>query len=51
MRLGACADCGQRKLLQARGRCYACYKRQWRTHRRVVSARPARRASLAPTTL
>ena len=35
MRLGACADCGQRKLLQARGRCYACYKRQWRSPRRT----------------
>jgi hypothetical protein len=51
MRLGACADCGQRKLLQARGRCYACYKREWRSHRRAVSARPARRTALGPTTL
>jgi hypothetical protein len=44
MRLGPCADCGQRKLLQARGRCYACYKRQWRSLRRMAVARPARRA-------
>lgn len=44
MRVGACAECGHRKLLQARGRCYACYKRQWRSTRRTEMARPARRA-------
>lgn len=45
MRVGACVDCGERKLLQARNRCYACYKRLWRSVRggRVL-ARPARRA-------
>jgi len=43
MRVGPCADCGQRKLLQARNRCYACYKRQWRSARGVPLARFARR--------
>ena len=31
MRVTTCGDCGQRKLIQARGRCYACYKRAWRS--------------------
>jgi len=44
MRVAVCADCGERKLLQARGRCYACYKRQWRSARGPALARPARRA-------
>jgi hypothetical protein len=43
MRLGPCADCGQRKLLQARGRCYACYKRQWRHLRSALASRAGRR--------
>ena len=44
MRVGPCTDCGERKLLQARHRCYACYKRQWRWARRQdLPARPARR--------
>ncbi len=33
MRVGACDGCGERKLIQARNRCYACYKRQWRSAR------------------
>lgn len=41
MRVGACDDCGARKLLQARQRCFACYKRQWRAAR---AAPPAQRA-------
>jgi hypothetical protein len=41
MRLGPCADCGQRKLLQARGRCYACYKREWRWLKRATG-KPSR---------
>ncbi|HEV7733727.1 MAG TPA: hypothetical protein VGR62_16280 [Candidatus Binatia bacterium] len=44
MRIAACDDCGERKLIQARGRCYACYKRVWRSAR--DEAQPARRASL-----
>ena len=36
MRFSACGDCGQRKLIQARGRCYACYKRAWRSSRATV---------------
>ena len=44
MRVGPCTDCGERKLLQARNKCYACYKRQWRWARREdLLARPARR--------
>jgi predicted amidophosphoribosyltransferase len=44
MRVGPCAECGERKLLQARSRCYACYKREWRSaRRRILLARPARR--------
>jgi hypothetical protein len=44
MRVGPCIDCGERKLLQARSRCYACYKRLWRTVRGSGAlARPARR--------
>jgi hypothetical protein len=44
MRVAPCTDCGERKLLQARSRCYACYKRLWRSARggRAL-ARPARR--------
>lgn len=38
MRVGACDDCGQRKLIQARGRCYACYKRVWRSVRETIPA-------------
>jgi hypothetical protein len=33
MRIGPCDDCGARKLLQARRRCFACYKRHWRAAR------------------
>ena len=33
MRVQTCGDCGRRKLIQARGRCYACYKRVWRSAR------------------
>jgi len=51
MRLGSCADCGERKLLQARGRCYACYKRQWRSLRGTAVALPARRAARRPATV
>jgi hypothetical protein len=36
MRVTTCGDCGQRKLIQARGRCYACYKRAWRSSRTPV---------------
>jgi hypothetical protein len=43
MRVGSCAECGQRKLLQARGRCYACYKRVWRSMHHMVT-HAARRA-------
>lgn len=39
MKVLACAECGERKLIQARGRCYACYKRQWRSgHLAAASA-------------
>ena len=31
--MDVCASCGSRKLLQARGRCFACYKREWRARR------------------
>jgi hypothetical protein len=31
--MDVCASCGTRKLLQARGRCFACYKREWRARR------------------
>ena len=30
MRVGACGECGETKVIQARERCYACYKRRWR---------------------
>jgi predicted amidophosphoribosyltransferase len=30
MRVNACGECGETKVIQARERCYACYKRQWR---------------------
>ena len=33
LRVDTCASCGSRKLLQARGRCFACYKREWRARR------------------
>jgi hypothetical protein len=33
LRTDVCASCGTRKLLQARGRCFACYKREWRARR------------------
>jgi hypothetical protein len=42
MRVGRCADCTRRKLLQARGRCYACYKRQWRSLQHTALMRRAR---------
>jgi hypothetical protein len=43
MRVSRCHDCGAHKLIQARGRCYACYKRVWRSsHAPVLPA--ARRA-------
>ena len=37
LQVGHCAECRQRKLLQARGCCYACYKRAWRAARTVGS--------------
>jgi predicted RNA-binding Zn-ribbon protein involved in translation (DUF1610 family) len=33
LRVDTCTSCGMRKLLQARGRCFACYKREWRARR------------------
>jgi len=33
LRTDVCVSCGTRKLLQARGRCFACYKREWRARR------------------
>lgn len=36
MRVTTCDDCGKSKLIQARGRCYACYKRVWRSSRASV---------------
>jgi hypothetical protein len=33
LRTDRCATCGEQKLLQARGRCFACYKREWRARR------------------
>jgi len=33
LRTDTCTSCGARKLLQARGRCFACYKREWRARR------------------
>jgi hypothetical protein len=33
LRVDTCGACGARKLLQARGRCFACYKREWRARR------------------
>jgi hypothetical protein len=33
LRTDTCTSCGTRKLLQARGRCFACYKREWRARR------------------
>jgi predicted amidophosphoribosyltransferase len=38
MRVGTCGDCGARKLLQARQRCFACYKRHWRAARASPAA-------------
>jgi hypothetical protein len=43
MRVSRCHDCGQHKLIQARDRCYACYKRAWRSSQAPVAA-AARRA-------
>jgi len=44
LRVGSCRSCAERKLLQARGRCYACYKREWRFAReRGAVARAAQR--------
>jgi hypothetical protein len=42
LRIDNCASCGTRKLLQARGRCFACYKREWRARRGTgdASAQP-----------
>jgi hypothetical protein len=42
MRVGTCVDCTERKLLQARGRCFACYKRRWRSLRHAALMRRAR---------
>jgi recombinational DNA repair protein (RecF pathway) len=33
LRVTRCVDCRRRKLIQARGQCYACYKRDWRSRR------------------
>jgi hypothetical protein len=33
LRVDTCVSCSGRKLLQARGRCFACYKREWRARR------------------
>jgi len=41
LRIDTCASCGTRKLLQARGRCFACYKREWRARRSEGHAMPA----------
>lgn len=43
MRVTTCGDCGKHKLIQARGRCYACYKRIWRSARGPIGS-VARRA-------
>jgi len=43
MKVLPCTDCGRRKLIQARGRCYACYKRLWRSRR----GRPAPLVAMA----
>lgn len=50
MRVLPCTDCGVRKLIQARGRCYACYKRQWRSRRSNVPATAAARRRRSPGT-
>jgi hypothetical protein len=42
MRVTRCTDCGKHKLIQARGRCYACYKRIWRSQRPSVLPGPRR---------
>jgi predicted amidophosphoribosyltransferase len=43
LRVGSCSACAERKVIQARGRCYACYKREWRFMReRGPMARAAR---------
>jgi hypothetical protein len=47
LRIGSCGGCAEQKVLQARGRCYACYKREWRSMRDVPrTARRVRRAAL-----
>jgi hypothetical protein len=33
LRTDVCISCSTRKLLQARGLCFACYKREWRARR------------------
>jgi hypothetical protein len=44
LRIGSCHSCAEEKVLQARGRCYACYKREWRSMREdAVMRRAARR--------
>jgi len=40
MRNDVCSDCGERKLIQARGLCYACYKRLWRAIRAPRLVKP-----------
>lgn len=43
MRTDACVDCGEKKLIQARGRCYACYKRAWRFARAEAAMKQSSR--------
>jgi len=38
LRTDSCVICGALKLLQARGRCFACYKREWRARRSSTAA-------------
>ena len=45
MKTQPCEDCGERKLIQARGRCFACYKREWR-ERRARTIRSAGRTDV-----
>jgi len=49
LRVTRCIDCRRRKLIQARGQCYACYKRQWRTRRAGTAVALASRRRRAPS--
>jgi hypothetical protein len=46
LRVEPCTSCGERKLIQARGRCFACYKREWRARRNGTPERPTDEALL-----